>query len=133
MIIRTTAIWLLLLLIAIGAGGLRTTLLEPTIGEQRAHVIGTLVVVAIFASIIWGTASWISPTLDRWELLRTGILWLVATVVFEFGFGHYVMGHPWSKVLADYNLLAARLWVLVLLTVLLMPLVSGELQGRSTG
>jgi hypothetical protein len=30
----------------------------------------------------------------------------VATVAFELTFGHYVMGHPWSRLLADYNLLA---------------------------
>jgi hypothetical protein len=29
---------------------------------------------------------------------------------FEFLVGHYVMGHPWSRLLHDYNILAGRLW-----------------------
>jgi hypothetical protein len=49
-------------------------------------------------------------------------------VGFEFRFGHYVMGRSWSRLLADYNLFAGRVWVLVLLTVLCMPLIAGERQ-----
>jgi hypothetical protein len=46
-------------------------------------------------------------------------------MAFEFGFGRLVMGHPWSRLLRDYNVFAGRLWGLVLLVVLLMPLVAG--------
>ena len=35
-------------------------------------------------------------------------------MLFELGFGHWVAGHPWSRLLADYDLLAGRIWVLVL-------------------
>ncbi|MEW6447103.1 MAG: hypothetical protein AB1426_03305, partial [Bacillota bacterium] len=52
-----------------------------------------------------------------------GLIWLVLTVAFEFGFGHFVMGHSWSRLLHDYNLLKGRLWVLVLLWVAIAPYV----------
>lgn len=87
MIVRASVIWLLLLAIAVGAGVLRTALLEPRLGEHRAHVAGTLVVVAVFTGVIWATTGWLSPARDHAALLGVGVAWLAATVVFEFGSG----------------------------------------------
>lgn len=39
------------------------------------------------------------------------------------------MAHPWSRLLADYDLAAGRLWPLVLLALLLMPVLTGRLTG----
>ena len=50
-----------------------------------------------------------------------GVLWLALTVAFEFGFGHFVAGHSWSRLGQDYNLLAGRLWVLILLWLAVAP------------
>jgi hypothetical protein len=128
MLTRTAATWLLLLVIAVVGASLRERLLRPWLGDQWAHIAGSLLVVLAFAGIIWTTVRWISPTLERGQLITVGIIWLIATVGFEFGFGHYVMGRSRSRLLADYNLFAGRVWVLVLLTVLCMPLIAGELQ-----
>lgn len=51
----------------------------------------------------------------------TGLYWMVATVAFEFLFGRYVAGNSWERLLADYDLTAGRVWVLVPLTLLLAP------------
>jgi len=131
MVIRATAIWLSLLVVAVVAGALRTGLLEPRIGEPCAHVVGTLFVSAVFAAVIWLSLPWIEPRLKRCRLALLGPGWVAATVVFEFVFGHYVMGHPWSRLLADYDLSAGRLWVLVLLVLLCAPLLCGELRRRA--
>jgi hypothetical protein len=48
------------------------------------------------------------------------------TVLFEFGFGHYVMGTPWHVLVADYNLLAGRVWLLVPLSMAAFPLLFGR-------
>ncbi len=133
MLLRAAVVWLLLLVIAIAAGALRTGLLEPRIGEGPAHIIGTLGGVGLFALTIWVAVGWITPALARRDLLRLGIGWLAATVIFEFSFGRYVLGKSWSSLLADYNIFAGRLWVLVLLTVLLMPLLAGELRRKRAG
>lgn len=69
----------------------------------------------------------------RADLLRIGLLWLVLTVAFEFGFFHSVVGKPRDVLLADYNLLRGRLWVLVLATVLLGPILVGTILGRGAG
>jgi hypothetical protein len=128
---RALLVWLLLLVVAVIGAAFRTGMLEPRLGESKAHVLGTIAVATVFALLIWLVIGWITPSLRAADLLVVGLLWLVLTVVFEFGFGRYVMGHPWSRLLADYNILAGRLWVLVLLTVLLWPLLAGMLKGRS--
>ncbi len=128
MILRAAAIWLLLLFVAVLAGTLRTALLQPRMGEQSAHVIGTLVVVVAFTAVIWGVTPWVVPSLDAQTLLFLGMSWTIATVLFEFGFGHYVAGHTWNRLFADYNVAAGRVWILVLLTILVMPSVVGVLR-----
>ena len=60
-------------------------------------------------------------------LLGIGVLWTAMTVAFEFGFFHLVMGVAVEDLLADYNVLRGRLWVLVLATVLLGPIVVGAI------
>jgi hypothetical protein len=52
------------------------------------------------------------------------------TVLFEFIFGRLVMKHPWSKLLADYNLLAGRLWLLVLLWLVIAPVLFFVVQKK---
>ena len=48
------------------------------------------------------------------------------TVAFEFGFGHFVAGHSWQRLLGDYNLLEGRVWLLFLLWILVVvPLLHG--------
>ena len=130
MILRAAAVWLLLLVIAVAAGSARVGLLEPQVGERTAHQLGTLAVVVLFASAIWLTVPWIEPGLDRGRLIALGIGWAAATVLFEFGFGHWVAGHPWSRLLADYDLLAGQIWVPVLLTLLIGPAVAGSVSQR---
>lgn len=129
--LRAVAIWLLLLVVAFAGAGLRTGLLEPRVGEAAAHVAGTLIVVLAFASVIWLTIPWVVPDFGSRRLAAVGLGWTLATIVFEFGFGHYVMGHPWSRLLADYDVTAGRIWVLVLLTLLVTPGVAGVVRRGS--
>jgi hypothetical protein len=60
-------------------------------------------------------------------LLSIGIFWVVLTIIFEFVFGHYVMGHSWQKLFADYNIFNGRLWILVLINNITAPLISGRI------
>lgn len=63
----------------------------------------------------------------RWSLnsarqvLYIGLFWMALTVAFEFLFFHYVGGHSWEALLANYDIASGRLWPLVLLWVLIAP------------
>jgi hypothetical protein len=58
-----------------------------------------------------------------------GVLWLATTVVFEFVAGHYLFHHPWSKLLADYDVRQGRVWVVVLLATAVAPRWAAGVRG----
>lgn len=121
--------WLGFAVLAVACGALRVKLVQPLVGEGVAHVLGTLAVCALFLWLIVRFTAWLDVR-DTARLLALGAFWTVLTIAFEFGFGHWVAGHSWERLLADYNVAAGRIWVLVLLTMLLGPLVSGRLRGE---
>lgn len=111
-------------------GAARERLVSPALGELAAHQLSSLtgsliVLLATVLALPWlGVLGWPGGQ------LRIGACWLLATVGFEFGFGHFVAGHSWQRLLADYDLLAGRLWLVVLATTFTAPLVAGWLHGR---
>ena len=119
--LRVTAIWLLLLFVAVINGAIRETFMTPLLGVQTAHIVSTALLCAVIFMVAWFSISWIGPKTGR-EALSIGIQWAVLTVAFEFLAGHYVFGNSWESLLADYNLFHGRIWVLVLLANLLAPL-----------
>lgn len=40
---------------------------------------------------------------------------------YTIAFGHYVAHHSWDRLIQDYNVLAGRIWALVLLAVTAAP------------
>ena len=119
--LRVTAIWLLLLFVAVINGAIRETFMTPLLGAQTAHIVSTAILCAAIFVVAWFSISWIGPNTGR-EALSIGIQWVVLTIAFEFLAGHYVFGNTWESLLADYNLFHGRIWVLVLLADLLAPL-----------
>ena len=90
--------------------------------ELRAHQLSSLTGILLFGVLIWLlNRQW--PIASARQALTIGLTWLALTVAFEFLFGHYVAGHPWSRLLHDYNLGAGRVWALVLLWVAVVPFV----------
>ena len=90
--------------------------------ELTAHQISTLTGIILFGLYVWFLSRlWRIKSAS--QALLIGVMWLSLTVAFEFVFGHYVMGNPWSRLLHEYNLLEGRLWVLVLIWITIAPLV----------
>lgn len=127
LLLYALGIWFIFVILAILNGGLREKLVSPKLGAQAGHVISTAIFIGV---ILAGTYLFLSNTkaaYDTADLLLIGALWLGLTVVFEFLFGHYLMRHPWEKLLADYNILKGRVWSLVLLVTFFAPLLIGAL------
>ena len=123
MLIRAGLVWIEMLVLAIANGAARESLLVPRLGTTTAHVISTLVLsVLIF---IAGSLAmpWIAPASlrDAWTI---GIVWVLLTLAFEFLAGHFIFGRPWKVLLADYDLAAGRIWILVLIVTLITPVVA---------
>jgi len=121
-------VWLCVLVAAIANGGIREKLIVPRLGERRAHVISAIALSALIFGICWLTFGWLAPP-DRNAALLIGGEWLCLTLAFEFLGGHYIFRAPWSKLLADYDLMRGRIWLLVLASTALAPLLSFSLRG----
>jgi hypothetical protein len=126
------AIWPVFLIMAVMLGAIREGIIAPTLGDQAAHVIGTLLFVAAMLVIQWVFVSRIRERVQPRELWWIGLMWTAMTVTFEFGFFHFVAGVAWEQLIADYNIFAGRLWLLVLLATLGGPrlIFAAQQRGR---
>ena len=124
--LKLLGVWFILAVNAIVVATFRISVLLPLLGEQTAHQLGTVfyLIVQFFIIYLFIRKMKLKETKT---LLGIGIFWVVITIIFEFVFGHYVMGHPWQKLFADYNLFAGRLWILVLINNLITPLISRKI------
>jgi len=122
MIVRYIFVWLLLAMVAIANGIVRQSTYGKFVSELTAHQISTFTGMLAFGVIVWSIHRFwpIQSTTQAWTI---GVCWLVMTVIFEFGFGHYIAGHSWEKLLADYNLSEGRVWSLFLIWIVVLPMV----------
>lgn len=127
MILRYTFAWFILMVAAISNGALRNALYLNRLGELCAHQVSTLTGIILFGIIIWGLSR-LWPLPSATQAWTVGFIWLAMTIAFEFLFGHFVVGHPWSKLLHDYNLLEGRVWLLVLIWTTIAPYVFYKLK-----
>jgi hypothetical protein len=125
---HAVVIWLAILVVAVANGAVRVDLLIPWFGEQLGHVLSTLSLCILILAVTWGSIEWVGVS-SRSDALRIGGLWLAMTVAFEFLGGHYLFGTPWPQLLADYDVVRGRIWILVLLTTAAAPALAAYARG----
>ena len=124
--------WPLLFAIGFLNGTLRVLGYGPLTDELTAHQISSITAIVLFGTAVRFVGR-------RWPLhyARTawavGLTWLALTVAVEFLVGHYLLGHPWSRLFSDYNLLAGRLWIPVLIWITVAPRVFLRTPGDAAG
>jgi hypothetical protein len=114
------AAWLAMLLVSVANGMLRDLTYGQAMDELSAHQLSTASGIVLLGLVMWFCLRRRPPASGR-AALAIGLLWMGMTVAFEFLFFHYVGGHSWSALLANYDLTGGRLWVLVLLWLLVAP------------
>ena len=121
--------WLGLPVLGIANGALRDGTYKRATGELAAHQLSTGTLLALMAAYLWVLEGrW--PIRTSREAFAVGGSWAVLTILFEFGFGHYVVGDSWSTLLRAYNPGAGRVWAAVPLWTLLGPEVMRRLRAR---
>ena len=120
MLVRAGAVWFAIMLIAILNGAARDMLLVPRLGDLVARALSCLTLATLIVLVTWVSLRWIHPPSlgDAWTI---GVMWLAMTLTFEFVAGHYLFRTEWSTLLADYNLFAGRLWIIVLVATTIAP------------
>lgn len=112
--------WIPLTVIAVLNGLFRTFVLTRFLEEQHARQISSLMMLVLlfwYTEFVYDKLA-IRKASDAWT---TGVIWLLLTVALEFCLGFFVSKLSLQAILADYNMLAGRLWPLVLLGALLAP------------
>lgn len=117
---RAAAVWVVILFAAILNGTVRDLVLVPRLGDPIARAISCFTLAAVILLVTWILLDWVGPASmhDAWTI---GVTWLAMTLTFEVIGGHYLFRTPRSALLADYNLFAGRLWILVLIATLTAP------------
>jgi hypothetical protein len=114
--------WFGMPILAILNAAIRKKVYKKSVGELAAHQISTLTLI-----ILIGIYTWLISI--GWKLESTGqafivgTIWIALTVSFELIFGRFVMKNPWKRLLHDYNIFKGRVWILMLLWTLIVPLV----------
>lgn len=109
-----------MLVIAIANGALREAWLTSRLGEPRGRQASTILLLVLFA-IYFAVLFRLWPLASAEEAAAVGAAWLVLTLAFEIGLGRLVSGLSWREILAEYDIFARRLWILVPLWVAVAP------------
>lgn len=112
--------WIGMVILAILNGAVREKIYGPFMRELSAHQLSTGIGLVLFGWYIWRLTG-IYRIDSATHAVLIGGMWLVMTILFEFIFGHFVMGHPWGKLFHDYNFLKGRMWLLVLIWTAVAP------------
>ena len=125
--LRALIIWFALLVVAVANGGFREAVLIPRFAPLTGHVVSTVMLCAGILIVTYVAVPWIRPGSLR-GTIAIGLAWLALTLAFEFGFGR-ARGKPWAELLADYDGLKGRIWVLVLITTAVAPYLAARARG----
>ena len=128
LVFKALAVWLGILLLAIGNGVLRKAVLVPMLGQSA----GLLLSGVLLSGLILLTACLALPWMGRAPLasyLAIGIGWLCLTLAFEFTFGRIVQGKPWHELLEAYRFTGGNLWPIVLLVTAAAPTLAARFRG----
>lgn len=119
LIVKVLITWVIFIPIPIINGVVRNFVYAPVVGELLAHQISTAIAVFTFLLLIFYRFKTEIMSLSEKTLFLIGLIWVTITVLFEFIFGYYVAGNSLDKLLADYNILAGRVWIIFLVAELL--------------
>jgi hypothetical protein len=127
LVVRSLAVWLLILLLAIVNGAFREAVLLPLLGDPSAHLVSGALLIGCIAVVSYLLVPRLGAR-SRRQLVNIGLFWLALTLAFEFTFGALVQGKSWSEVLAAYRFEGGNIWPLVLVVTAIAPLLFGRRQ-----
>ena len=110
-------------------GAARVALYEKQLGEKSAHQVSTASGIALFLGYTHALdRRW--PILQSKDAVMIGAGWAAGTILFEFGFGHYVAGDDWSTLLRDYDIRHGRTWPFAVAAIAAAPWLVRRVRER---
>jgi hypothetical protein len=119
--------WVGMLVLALANGTFRAVVTQPLLGETAARALATALLLTALTFYVW----WLHrrrPIPSAQQAWAVGSAWVAMTLTFELGWGRFVEGLSWETMLADYDLGAGRVWVLVPIWTALAPVAVRQAQ-----
>jgi hypothetical protein len=128
--LRYLIAWSVMLIASVANGAVRDFTYGKYVSELLAHQLSTLSGMVLLGTVIFAFVHFWPPATAR-QALFMGLIWMLLTVAFEFIFFHFVAGHPWAELLANYDLLHGRIWVLLLAWIAIAPYLFHRLRQHA--
>ena len=125
--LKTSAIWVVILMLAILNGALRETVLIPQFGTATSFILSGVLLSVIIFVIANISLPWLGARRST-ELVGIGLGWLTLTIVFEFSFG-LLQGKSWQVLLEAYMFKGGNIWPAVLVVTALAPWLAAKFRG----
>lgn len=120
-ICRSLLVWICFIPVAVLNGGLRQHVLVGWLGPVWAMIVSGILLSLLILLVTWALLPRV-VNLTRKERLAAGFLWMFLTVGFECVAG-LVDGLSFRELLEAYNPSEGNLWLLVVITTLLAPVL----------
>lgn len=126
--IKALLLWIGIVILAILNGALREKILIPVVGSPAALIISGLILSFCVFLVAFLAAPWYRGLLSShyWFI---GALWLVLTLLFEFGFGRFVQHQSWNELLEPYMFRGGNIWPVVVAATFVSPWLAARLRG----
>jgi len=124
-LLKSMPIWLLMLPLAILNGGFRDYVTTPLIGDFARPLSGIILCLLIFAVSLW-----LVPRVGRGKCgtyIKMGVIWLILTVLFEFGMG-FAIGETYYEMLRAYDITSGNLWLIVVIFIGITPYLIAKIK-----
>ncbi len=126
--LKTTVLWLAILVLAILNGMLREKALIPAFGSFVAFIAsGAILSLCIFL-VAFSAVPWYGPLAIRHWLI-VGLFWLLLTLAFEFSFGLFVQNKTWAELFDAYTFRGGNIWPIVLAVTFISPWLAAKIRG----
>ena len=126
---RVTCAWILLLLVAFITGAIRELVLQRMLGlnVRFAHQFSCLTGVMLITSVTLFLWNWLAIHTYK-QALVTGLAWFLAAAFFET----FILNRKLSaaEILQTYNLAHGEFWVLVLISIGVLPALIFSVKKR---
>ena len=120
--LQAIAFWIVLVFVAISNAILREAVYGPIVNnELLSHQISTLTGILLLSTGYYFFLKFIASEYAAIDTIYLGVMWMIMTICFEFLFGHFVMGNSWAHLFNDYNILAGRVWIFEVVSILIGP------------
>jgi hypothetical protein len=125
--LRAFALWLLILVFAVANGGFREDVLLNALPRDTAYTLSGLLLIACILGIAILTITWLGK-LTSPQYALVGVMWLVLTLAFEFGFGLLVRNQTVDTLLEAYRFKDGNIWPVVLVVITIAPTIAARLR-----